>query len=294
MNFTFEEPILFLLLFLYPICNRFCKAKFEAIFFPRSDRLKKISKKQSTWLNIVKFLIFFLLITSLASPVIEDEVVIQNDKGYEISLILDASGSMSENHKFDIVKEIVKDFIKHRKHDKIALTIFGDFAYVAIPLTYDKDSILNLLQRVDVGVAGYRATALYDALFLSTKLFKNSKSKNKIAILLTDGMDNASSVPLEVAINTAKKFKIRVYTIGIGQRGDYNPYVLEKIAKETGAKFFEANSAQRLKEIYDEIDKLEKSEIKANKYVKKRYLFMYPLSLALLLMMVLLAKKRSF
>ncbi|WOE69211.1 VWA domain-containing protein [Hydrogenimonas thermophila] len=291
-GFTFEEPLSFALLILYFICNRWCKPRFESIWFPGSERLKDVSKKRTTWFNFLKFTAFFLLVTALASPVVKNEVVIQNDKGYEISLILDASGSMSQSNKFEIVKEIVTEFVKARKHDKLGLTIFADFAYVAVPLTYDKESLLRLLKKVDVGIAGTRRTALYEALFMSTKLFKDSNAKNKIAILLTDGMDNAGSVPLEVAINTAKKYGIKVYTIGIGARGDYNPYVLEKIAKDTGAKFFEADSKQKLIEIYKEIDQLEKSDIKGNKYVKKSYYYMWPLSMALLLMVVLLVGRK--
>jgi len=84
----------------------------------------------------------------------------------------------------------------------------------------------------------------------------------------------------------------KVYTIGIGARGDYNPYVLEKIAKDTGAKFFEADSKQKLQEIYKEIDQLEKSDIKGNRYVKKSYYYMWPLSMALLLIVVLLVGRK--
>ena len=291
-SFTFEFPLAFALLFFYFICNRWCKPRFMSLWFPGSKRLKMVAKNRTTWFNALKFTAFFLLVTSLASPVVKDEVVIQNDKGYEISLILDASGSMSESNKFEIVKEIITEFIKARSHDKLGLTIFADFAYVAVPLTYDKESLLRLLKKVDVGIAGTRRTALYEALFMSTKLFKDSNAKNKIAILLTDGMDNAGTVPLEVAINTAKKYKIKVYTIGIGTRGDYNPYVLEKIAKGTNGEFFEANSKQKLQEIYKEIDKLEKSDIKGNRYIKKSYYYMWPLSVALLLMVVLIIGKK--
>jgi len=285
---TFEHPIAFLLLILFIICMRYCKARYERIIFPGSHRLQGITSRRKVMHHFFRFLIFALLVVSLASPVIENEVVVQRDKGYEISLILDASGSMAQGNKFGIVKEIVTQFVQAREHDKLGLTIFADFAYVAVPLTYDKASLLRLLEKVNVGIAGRQRTALYEALFMSTKLFKDSKAKHKIAILLTDGIDNAETIPLDVAINTAKKYGLKVYTIGIGQRGEYNPYVLEKIAKETGGQFFEANTAQKLQEIYQAIDKLEKSEIKANRYIKKSYLFMWPLGLAVVLMVVLL------
>jgi len=285
-NFTFEYPLVFLLVVLFFICSKYCKPKGISIYFPNMMMLQKASSKSRWFLNSLKILSFIFLVTALASPIKEDDVIVKNDKGYEISLILDASGSMSEYNKFGIVKEIVEDFVDQRKHDKLALSIFADFAYVAVPLTYDKKSIKRLLKRLDVGVAGRQRTALYEALFLSSNLFKTSKSKEKIAILLTDGMDNANTIPLEVAINTAKKYNIKVYTVGVGNAGlDFNPSVLQKISKETGGKYFSANTIEKLKEIYSTINKLEKSDIKADKYVKKTYYFQYLLALALLFLM---------
>ncbi|WP_456381330.1 vWA domain-containing protein [Hydrogenimonas sp.] len=289
-NLTFEHPAAFLLILLFLVCLRWCRPRFESIWFPGSDRLGRVGGRRSSFGTLLKTAAFVLMVMALASPVVENEIEIQRDKGYEISLILDASGSMAQNDKFGIVKDIVTRFVKARKHDKIGLTIFADFAYVAVPLTYDKASLLRLLEKVDVGIAGTRRTALYEALFMSTKLFRDSKAKNKIAILLTDGIDNAGTVPLEVAINTAKKYGIRVYTIGIGGRGDYNPYVLQKIAKETGGKFFEADTVQKLKKVYETIDALEKSEIKGNRYVKKSYYYAWPLGAGLLLTLLLVLR----
>jgi len=288
---VFEYPLALLIPIPFLICLYYCKPKMDALFFPTMKFLKKATKKSMFFENGLKVLIILLLSTSLASPIVRDEISIKNDKGYEISLIVDASGSMAQNNKFGIVKEIVGDFLKKRVHDKVGLSIFADFAYVAVPLTYDKKSIERLLSRLQVGVAGTRRTALYEALFLSSNLFKNSHAKKKIAILLTDGMNNVDNIPLSVAIKTVKKYGIKVYTVGIGGVGDYDPNILRKIAKESGGEFFEADSKQRLKEIYDTIDLLEKSKIKANKYVKKSYLFTYPLALALFLSMLLLFRK---
>jgi Ca-activated chloride channel family protein len=294
-NIVFDYPYLFLLAALFFICERFCKAKRQRLLMPNMPLLKRVALRQSLLLNGLKFLTVALLVTALASPIKEDEIVVQNDKGYEISLLLDASGSMEQYNKFGIVKEIVLDFLKKREHDKLGLTIFADFAYVAVPLTYDKKSIGELLQKIDVGVAGKQRTALYEALFLSSKLFKESTAKHKIAILLTDGIDNTGTVPLDVAIKTARKYDIKVYTIGVGGAGDFDPAVLQRIAEETGGKFYEAGSKERIKAIYDEIDSLEKSEIKANKYVKKHYFYQYPLGAAIAVMFLyLLARRRRY
>jgi Ca-activated chloride channel family protein len=231
-------------------------------------------------------------VVALANPVKKDEIQIDSSKGYEISLILDASGSMNEANKFGITKEILSDFVKKREHDRLALSIFADFAYVAVPLTYDKKALGELLNLLQVGVAGQRQTALYEALYMSSNLFKNSKAKNKIAILLTDGMDNTNSIPLDVAIKRAQKYGIKVYTIGIGGYGDYNPIVLQEIAKQTGGKFYEANSKQKIQAIYNEIDTLEKSEIKTDKFVKMEYFYQYPLDVAIGLLFIFMIYSR--
>jgi len=285
-NIVFDYPFVFLLLPLYLFCKKICKQRNEQLIFPNIKIFKHVSKKSSSIPLLLEFLTLLLLIMALASPYRQDDVIIEKDKGYEISMILDASGSMKEYNKFGIVKEIVTEFVDMRKHDKLGLTIFADFSYVAIPLTYDKESIKRLLERIDVGIAGQRKTALYEALFMSSKLFKTSKAKEKVAILLTDGVNNVENIPLDVAINTAKKYGIKVYVIGVGQRGEYNAAVLQKIASETKGKFFEANSIEKLKEVYKVINKLEKSEIKIDKYIKKSYYFQYPLALGMLFMLL--------
>jgi len=291
-NIHFEYPYLFLVFILLLICLKFCKQKNERFIFPNFALFKQVGKKRFSMQTLLKVFAFIFLTIALASPYSQDDVVVEKDKGYEISLILDASGSMEKMNKFNIVKNIVSDFVKERKHDKLGLTIFADFAYVAVPLTYDKESINRLLSKIDVGVAGTQRTALYEALFMSSKLFADSKAKEKVAILLTDGVDNTNSIPMDVAIKTAKKYGIKVYAIGVGGRGDYNPAVLKRIAQDTGGEFFEADSVEKLKRIYTVINNLEKSEIKANKYVKKSHYFQYPLGLALLLMLTYLFYRR--
>jgi len=289
----FEYPFAFLFLLLYFVCKKFCKQRNEQLIFPNMKIFKQVAKRQSYALFVLEFLAVLLLTIALASPYRQDDVVTEKDKGYEISIILDASGSMKKYNKFGIVKEIVAEFVEMRKHDKLGLTIFADFSYVAIPLTYDKESIKRLLSRLEVGIAGQRRTSLYEALFMSSKLFKDSKAKEKIAILLTDGVNNVDNIPLDIAINTAKKYGIKVYVIGVGNRGEYNAKVLQQITTETNGQFFEANTIEKLKEIYAVINKLEKSEIKVDKYLKKSHYFQYPLGAGLLLMLLyFLARNR--
>lgn len=291
-EWSFEYPWALALIAVFALCELFCRAKAQRLIFPDTALLRSLSRG-SGWLQRgLKLLIFALLALALASPIKQNDVIVRNDKGYELSLILDASGSMEQMNKFGIVKEIVLDFIDKREHDKLALTLFADFAYVAMPLTYDKKSLKQLLSKIDVGIAGTQRTALYEALFMSTKLFKESSAKEKVAVLLTDGVDNTSKIPLDVAVQSAVKHGIKVYVIGVGGRGDYDPTVLRKIAEETGGTFYEADSVARLKQVYAQIDALEKSEIRADKYVKKQYFFQYPLGAALALLVLFILMRR--
>jgi len=291
-GFEFEHPYALLLILLYIVCSIFCKAKSNRLLFVNVKVFKSGVRVKSILQELLKAVAIIALSIALASPITKDIIKNQNTKGYDISLVLDVSGSMNRAGKFTTVKRVVRDFIKRRKNDRLALTVFADFAYVAVPLTYDKKSILRLLDHIDVGIAGVQNTALYEALFLSTKIFENSKAKNKIAILLTDGEETVFNIPLEVAINTAKKHGIKVYTIGVGTPGDFNPMVLKKIAKETGGKFYMATNPKRLQEIYREIDRLEKSKIKADKFIKKQYYFEYFALIAFVAIAILIFLRR--
>jgi Ca-activated chloride channel family protein len=288
----FEYPWLLVLILPLVICIFTCSEKVFAIYFPQRQQPSTKSVLKKEWTKALKFLILFSVIVALASPITRKEHILNNHKGYEISLIIDASGSMNSANKFKIVKEIVLDFISKRQGDKLALSIFADFAYVVAPLTTDKKSIKKMLSGIEVGVAGKQKTALYEAVFLSSKLFKNSQAKEKIAILLTDGVDNARSIPLEVAINNAKKNKVKFYTIGIGNFTDFNPIALKQISTQTGGKFYSANSIAGIKSVYESINKLEKSKLKLKKYTQKTYYFHYPLLFALFLLQIYFWSKR--
>ena len=292
--YSFEYPYVFLLLIMAAVCILFCKEKVRAIYFPHTELLSSLVKSKQILLNLLRAFILSLLIIGLSSPVKTEEIILDNSKGHEISLILDASGSMNRFDKFKTVKAIMIDFISKRKTDKLALSVFADFAYTVVPLTYDKKSVIKMLDNIEIGVAGRRKTALYEALFLSSKLFNNSKSKERIAILLTDGKDNTDSVPLDMAIERAKDNKIKVYTVAVGDKKDYNAEVLKYIANSTGAKFFSANSYESIQNIYKQINQLEKSEININKYDKKTYYFHYPLTLALVLLLIYFWRKNTW
>jgi Ca-activated chloride channel family protein len=302
---VFEYPEVFGLLILFIICAKWCKPKSEALLFPHLDIFLKSKGSSSILIKLLKWVAIISSIIALASPVIVDKMEVEKKDGYAITLVLDASGSMrygfnpfmqvGNQSKFDVSIEMAQQFIKKRPDDQIGLVVFGNFAYVATPLTYDKEILGQIMGGLRHGIAGSNYTVINDALFQSAKLFKKSKAKTKIAILLTDGESRGDNVPFDVAMRMAEENKIKVYTIGIGQENEYNAKHLKHIADKSGGKFFSASSKDTLKNVYEMIDELEKSEIESEQYIKKSYFFEYPLFLAFiaLLFYTFLLNKRG-
>ena len=288
---SFEYPYFLLLILVFLFCDLFCKAKTPSYLFPHLNIYNKSNKKSNFMILVIKYLLFILAITALASPVkIKDTQLIKND-GINIVLSLDASGSMKHNdldqndrskNRFDIVKEIVKDFIEQRKADNISLVIFGDDVMMASPLSFDKDAQKQIIDYLEVEMAG-KNTSLLDSVAYSANILKDKKAKSNVIILLSDGEDTTSKIPLKVVIKLLKKYNIKAYTIGIGNS---NQFVLNKIAQESKAKSYTAYSKKDLELIYKDINKLEKSEIEQNKIILKDFLFFYPLFFAIILLIV--------
>jgi len=288
-SITFEYPYLFLLIIIFLSCTKWCELKASSFSLPHIFIYKKLGFFSSKILIFFKWLAIIALITALSSPIKENSYEENESDGYNIALLLDSSGSMRElgfdintnKNKFTLVQELVSKFVKKRVSDNIAIIVFGEYAYTAAPLTYDKDMINSIIARLSIGIAGEK-TAINDAIAQGVKLLKDTKSKNRVMILLTDGMTTAGSVPFEVALKLAKEHKVKIYTIAMGQDGDFDSYSLEKIATQTDAKFFIAKNREILKEIYSKIDKLEKSKIRSSKIVYKTYYYQYPLILGIL------------
>lgn len=301
----FEFPKLIFLIFFFIACASLCKMKLPSIYFPHATLFMKNTVSASKLLFFLKWLTIVMMILALMSPVKDEPYELKPKEGHEIALILDASGSMKERGfdpsnpaatRFDVVKSIVKDFIQKRENDNMGLVVFGAYSFIASPLTYDKHILSRIVSQLEIGMAG-QYTALYEALAQGVNLLKMSQSKSKVAILLTDGYSTAGvdKIPLDVAIDMAKKEGVKVYPIGIGGPDEYNRDVLMKIAKETGGVAFGASNAKQLAEVYKKIDELEKSEIKNETYSYLQYYYIYPLFIALLslLLYVYLRNKRG-
>ncbi|MFA9374262.1 MAG: VWA domain-containing protein [Poseidonibacter sp.] len=292
-NIGFEYPYVFILILVFIFCAVYCKAKSATYLIPHLNIFKQSNQKASILINTIKYLIALLAIISLASPIKKlDTQLIKND-GINIMLNLDASGSMKyrdldkndkSKNRFDVVKDIVKDFIDKRKADNIGLVVFGDFVMMASPLSFDKNTQNEILSYLEVEIAGQK-TALIDSIASSVNILKEKQDTSNIIIVLSDGEDTASTIPLNIVIKLLKKYNIKAYTIGIGNA---NRYVLNEIAKQSNAKAYTAFSKDDLALIYEDINKLEKSEIDQNKIILKEYLYFYPLFIAVLLLILLI------
>ncbi len=260
------------------------------------------SMASSYLLKILKWVGIVSLIISFSSPYEEREIDLEPREGYDIVLMLDASGSMrfqgfdannAERNRFEVVQNIVDAFIQKRENDNLGMIVFGDYAFVASPITYDKNILSKLLKQLYIGVAGPN-TAIFDAIAQSVTLMQENKAKSKIAILLTDGKNTAGQVPYDAAIALAQKEGLKIYSIGIGRPGEFSEGTLARIAKETGAEFFAAYSAEQLEGIYEKINELEKSELLGEKYLHKTYYYIYFLFvsfMSLLLYLVIRSRK---
>ncbi|MBN2817210.1 MAG: VWA domain-containing protein [Campylobacterales bacterium] len=292
----FELPKLGFLIFFFIACETLCKMRLPSLYFPHTAQFMKQGIAASKLLFFLKWLGIITLILALMSPVKDEPYELEPKKGHEIALILDASQSMQERNfdrantsltRFDVVKQIVRDFIEKRTTDNMGLVVFGAYSFIASPLTYDEHILSRIVSQLQIGMAG-QYTALYEALAQGVNLLKMSDSESKIAILLTDGYstEQVDKIPLDVALEMAKKEGVKVYPIGIGESNEYNRAVLMKIAKETGGVAFGASSARELQAVYAKIDELEKSEIQNESFTYLKYYYVYPLFIALISLML--------
>jgi Ca-activated chloride channel family protein len=256
---------------------------------------------------ILGILTWVMLITAAARPVWIGDTVALPMAGRDLMMAVDLSGSMQEQDfilngevvdRLDAVKAVAGEFIRKRTGDRIGLVLFGDQAYLQAPLTFDRQTVLQLLNESALGLAGER-TAIGDAIGLALKRLQDSPEKNRVLILMTDGANTAGSVsPLEAA-EMAASAGLKIYTVGIGSESDamrsvfgfqlMNPNAdldettLKAIAEKTGGVYFRARDTEEFHKIYAELDRLEPVEKEAEHWRPQQELFRWPLLLAFVL-----------
>ncbi len=283
------------------------KARQASIVFPSEELASGLKTtlrlKVSENMIILRGVALGLMIIAAARPqsVLEDVKTVS--EGVDIVLALDTSTSMlAEDFKvgtkrvnrYDVVRDVVREFIKKRKSDRIAMVAFAARAYTVCPLTTDYAWLNENLDRVRVGMIE-DATAIGSAIASSLNRLRTSKTKSKIIILLTDGVNNAGTISPIAAAEAGRALKVKIYTIGVGTKGlvpypfkdiygrtvyqniliEIDEDVLKKIADVTGGKYYHATDTETLARIYDEIDRLEKSNIEHLGYREYKELFPY-------------------
>lgn len=316
--FALLLPLPLLLRWLLPALPKEKRDEASEISFPAVHRLKNVfpacqsTKKRSDVIFFGLLLLsWMLLIVALMQPENVDQFRQVKNKGYDLMLAVDISASMQALdfstpdkaiNRLNVTKEVVGNFIKGRQGDRLGLILFGQSAYLHVPLTLDTTSVNRMLNDTAPGMAG-NATAIGDAIGLGVRTLRERPSGSRVLILLTDGEDNASSIPPLEAAKLAKQYGIRIYTVGIGKKGlvpfpnQFGGYgmgevsmdedLLKEIAKETGGQYFSATNQKMLASIYDKIGELEKSEANETLFLIREPLYQYPLSLSLLVLLAL-------
>ena len=321
-NIEFANPKLLWLLLLVPLIIlwyilRHKKQEASVIF---SD-LKGMTKLPKTWKAYLRHLLFAmkmvamaLLIVALARPQSSSTNSTSNIEGIDIVMAMDVSGSMLARDlkpdRLTAAKNVASDFVKGRPGDRMGLVIFSGETFTQVPLTTDHGVMLNMLGEMKNGLID-DGTAIGDGLATAISRLKDSEAISKVVILLTDGLNNAGSVDPYTAAEMAKIFGIRVYTIGVGTYGtapypvqtpfgtqiqqvkvEIDEKLLTEMANMTGGNYYRANNNKKLDEIFQEIDKLERSKIEVTEFRRLHEEF-YPLvawALALLLLEFLLRR----
>jgi len=230
--------------------------------------------------------------------------------GYDLMLAVDASRSMEaldftvdgrRVNRMAVVKGVVGRFIEQRRGDRIGLVIFGDNAYLQSPLTLDGDAVRTMLESAVPRMAG-DATAIGDSVGLAVKKLRERPEGSRILVLLTDGENTAGSLPPVEAARLARRYDIRIYTVGVGSKGkvpfrergrlvmadmQIDEDLLKEMARITGGAYFRATDTQALEEIYRRIDSLEKTEAETRKTMIPSPLYRWPLGLGLAALLLL-------
>ncbi len=258
------------------------------------------TKSKKVWLRhsmfVLRLLALSLLIIAIARPQSTSRRQNVSVEGIDIVLALDVSGSMLARDfkpdRLEASKEIARNFILKRPDDRIGLVIFSGEAFTQVPLTTDHAMIVDMFREIKSGMIE-DGTAIGDGLATAVSRLKESDAISKVVILLTDGVNNSGSVDPMSAAEIAKLYGVRVYTIGVGSKG-FAPYpvqtpfgtqmqqmkvqidedLLKKIADETGGRYFRATGNARLRQIFNDIDKLEKSKIDIQEFRKKYEMFL--------------------
>ncbi|MDD5051809.1 MAG: VWA domain-containing protein [Sulfuricurvum sp.] len=296
---SFDFPWAFLLLPPLLYCLYKCKMTLEPRYFPHLQFFGHVGKwRNFEWL--LKAMVVTLMVGAIATPVVVDYSDPRNRNGIDMVLSIDGSGSMnasgfgeegSRESRFEIVQKIASDFVMKRLEDNIGVVLFGDFAFIASPVTYEKEIIVEMIGYLSHGMAGEN-TAIGEGIAMSVHALRDSKARSKVIILLTDGENNSGVISPKEAVEMVKRSGIRLYTIGIGKPGEFDNALLEQLAHDGGGKFYAATNKKELQSVYNEIDKLERTSIKSEQHTFFKHYYQWLLAAALGIIFILMWRRR--
>ena len=286
------------------------RARFGAFRFSSFQLVspKRTFRSRLAWLPLLlEFAALALLTAALARPQRITRAAANDRYGIDIVVVLDASGSMAAEdfrprNRFTVAKDLIGDFIEKRTDDRIGIVTFGVRAVTRVPITFDREIARSILQKADVGENG-NGTAIGHGVATAVNRLKTSKSRSRVIILVTDGVNNAGSVDPLVAASLAAKYGIKIYSVGVGSegpvplpikrqnpftgeietvyqhiRGEIDEKTLSAIAGATGGEYFRATDARAMSAVLNRIDQLEKTRLTAPKTESVKELYAWPLS----------------
>jgi Ca-activated chloride channel family protein len=306
----FAEPLFLYLLVIIPAMVAFYIMKQHKVTASlRMPGLQPFAEAGTTFRHYLRHIFFALrvlaialLIIVLARPQKIDKFQDVSTEGIDIILTQDISGSMLARDfkpdRLEAAKNIATEFISGRPYDRIGLVVFSGESFTQCPLTTDHAVLINLLREIQSGMIE-DGTAIGMGLATAVNRIKDSQSKSKVIILLTDGVNNKGEIAPATAADIAKTFGIRVYTIGVGTQGtapypvqtafgiqyqdmpvEIDEEILKQISQTTGGKYFRATDNEKLTQVYKEIDKLEKSKIDVRQFSRKEEVYLLPALIA--------------
>ncbi len=305
-NFEFVNPQFFWLFLLLPVILLwyFWKRKVQTAALKISS--VQGFKTGKNWLAKLRPLLFFLRLVAISSIIVamarprtvDESTRIKTSRGIDIVMAIDVSASMLARdlkpNRLEALKTVAARFINARPNDRIGLVEYAGESFTKTPLTSDKSIVLSSLKAIVYNTIIEGGTAIGSGLATSVNRLKESRAKSKVIILLTDGVNNTGFIDPKIASELAVEFGIKVYTIGLGTNGmasspigirqdggfqygnvqvEIDEALLKEIAKTTGGQYFRATSTTKLSEIYDEINKLEKTDIEEFKYTNYEEMF---------------------
>jgi Ca-activated chloride channel family protein len=257
--------------------------------------------RKRSWQKLYHVVGWGLIVTALAKPVWIGEPVVKELPARDLLLIVDLSGSMEEKDftghdgtrttRLDAVKQVIADFIARRESDRLGLAVFGQAAFLQAPFTEDREVVGALLDELQPRMAGAQ-TMIGDAIGLAVRLFEASEKRNEVVILLTDGNDTGSQMPMQRAAEIAGEEGITVHTIAMGDPATVgekalDTRALEAVSQATGGRSFLALDRAQLDSVYVELDQLEPEKIDTLSYRPRRGLYWVPLAALLVFGVVL-------